>query len=415
MLRLGAYAVTVAKVALAVAAAQPVFSAGGPDAAGYGQALGYPAAQLGQQVNSQPYMVGSYSHYDAVFPAHTVAKAPNPSPWRRSPQELTLSYSFRGAVYTVQDYLDRNPATGLLIARGDTILFEHYQYGRTDGDRFLSHSMAKTVTAMLIGIALAEGAIHSIDDPASRYVPELTGSELGATPLRALLHMASGTAFTEVYDGHDDNAALGRALFGRAGPGPVAAVMAFNSRIAPPDTLWHYASVNTEVLGLALARATGQSLADYLQSRIWQKMGAEADAKWTVDNTGQEIGYCCLNATLRDYARFGRLLAEGGAAGGQQIIPRQWIMDATARPEPGSALASSGPGFGWGYGYQTWLLPGSRHDFALEGIHGQRVFIDPQAGLVLVQTAVRVAPSHNPGDNELVALWNSLVQQEAGR
>jgi CubicO group peptidase (beta-lactamase class C family) len=396
---------------IGVAVAQPLFSDTGLDAAAYGQGAGYPTASRRADINNQPFMVGSYSHYDALFPTHDVAKAGTPSPWRRSGTPLSVSYTYQNGHYTLQDYLAHNPTTGLLIARGDTILFEQYQYGRTDSDRFLSQSMAKTILAMLVGIAVSEHAIRSIDDQAAAYVPELAGTALGETPIRALLHMASGIAFTEVYDGHDDNATLGRTLFTRGGPGPVAAVAQFNTRVAPPDTLFHYAGVNPEVLGLVLTRATGQTVAAYLQSHIWQPMGAEADGKWTVDVTGQEIAYGAFNATLRDYARFGRLLAAGGVLDGRQIIPRDWVRDATTWPELGSSLANSGP-VPWGYGYLTWLMPGPRHEFVLEGIHGQRIFVDPVSKLVLVHTAVRVAPSHNPREAELVALWNALLQQE---
>ena len=128
-----------------------------------------------------------------------------------------------GAELTLDDYLRRNPTTGLLITHDDTILFEHYQYDRTDHDQLLSQSMAKTVTAMLIGIALSEGAIRSLDQPASDYVSGLAGTAYGETTLRNLLHMASGVAFTEVYDGADDNAKLGRQRFAPNAPGAVRA------------------------------------------------------------------------------------------------------------------------------------------------------------------------------------------------
>ena len=159
------------------AATGPVFSDTGPDAAGYGSGQGYPT-QRGGALLPQRFMVGDYSHYDTLWPSHSVAKAPVPSELRRSADEITLSYQYQGVNYTLDDYLDRNPTTGLLIARDDTILFEHYRYARTDHDRFLSQSMAKTVTAMLLGIAVSEGAIHSIDEPAADYVPELAGTRI---------------------------------------------------------------------------------------------------------------------------------------------------------------------------------------------------------------------------------------------
>lgn len=390
--------------------ALPALDEGGPDAQAYGRDAGYPPAPPRGDINRQPVMVGSYSHYDAVFPAATITPAATPSPFRRAPEELGFAYRFQGRTRSLADYLADNPATGLLIARGDTILFEHYQYARTPADRLASQSMAKTVVGLLVGTALAEGAIRSVDDPAEAYVPAWTGGELGRTPIRALLRMSSGLAFRETYDGSDDNAALGRALFARAGPGPEAVVARFGARVAEPGRVFHYAGRDTEALGLVLAHATGQSLATLLETRLWRPMGAEAAATWVTDHAGQPIAYCCLSATLRDWARLGRLVAEGGRAGGRQLVPSDWIRDATAY-EPGSPFAPAADGRRWGYGYQVWLMPGDRHDVALVGIHGQRLFVDPASGLVLVHTAVRTAATGNPGDVELAALWRALVAQ----
>lgn len=403
------YASLAAAQAPSAPGAVPVFSATGPDADAYGQAQGYP---VGLPLKRQQNMVGNYSHLDRLFPTHAIAAATQPSPLGRAAQELSATYTFRGKTYTLQDYLARNPATGLLIARGDTILFEHYQYGRTDRDRFYSQSMAKTVTSMLIGIAISEGAIHSVDDLAQAYVPELSDTEVGRTPIRALLHMASGIEFTQGnYDGSEDDQKLSHDLFSRRGPGPIAAVSRFDKRTAPPDTLWHYTNLNPEVLALVLTHATHMTMSAYLQTRIWQPMGAESEARWQVDSTGQEPGFCCFNATLRDYARFALLLAHDGAWNGRQIIPRQWLLDATEPVTEGSFLAVEKGSHPWGYGYQVWLMPAPRRTFALEGIEGQRIFIDTQSRLVLVHTAVRLRPTHDPGDSELIALWRSLLAQ----
>ncbi|HET8996526.1 MAG TPA: serine hydrolase [Acetobacteraceae bacterium] len=388
------------------AEALPVFAPGGPDAAAYGAELGYPTAPPSARL-PQRFMVGDYSAFDRLLPSHRVARPPAPSPLHRAAQELALTYRFRGNTRTLRDYLDHNPATGLLIARGDTILFEHYQYGRTDRDRLLSQSMAKTVTAMLVGIALSEGAIRSIDQPAADYVPRLAGTEFGRTTIRDLLHMASGVAFQELYNGEDDSAALNRALF--SGIDPADAVAQFNTRVVPAGTRFHYAGIQTEILGLVLAHATHGSLAAYLQSRIWQPMGAEADASWITDRTGHELAFCCISATLRDWARFALLLAHDGAWNGRQIIPRDWLLASTTVAAP--FLAPGRVARLYGYGNQVWLLPGPRREFALLGIHGQTIFVDPAAQLVLVQTAVRVKAANDPGAAELRAVWHALVRQ----
>src|SRR5262249_42643679 len=259
-----------------------------------------------------PFLVGSHSHLDEIFPAHTVRRAATPSRLERSAAEPTVRYQYEGETATVDDYLGRHLATGLLMARRDTILLERYQYGRNDRHRFTSWSMAKTVTSMLIGIAIAEGRIRSVDDPASAYVPDLAGTEYGRTSLRHLLEMSSGVRFVEEYSGRDDVARLARDTFLQLGPGGVPAVTPFNQRAAPAGTKFSYASVETQVLGLVLRNAVGRPVADYLSDKIWKPMGAEADATWLVDRSGQEVTFCCINAVLRDYARLGLVLAHDG-------------------------------------------------------------------------------------------------------
>lgn len=390
-------------------AAAPVSSETGPDAAAYGAGDGYPTGPR-MQVLPPGYMVGSYTHWADKYPHHDIARPAAASPLRYADGELTLPYTFKGQDSDLPGYLSRHPATGLLIARNDTILFEHYQYARTGGDTMLSQSMAKTIVAMLTGIAVREGAIRSIDDPARVYVPGLAGTEMGATPIRALLHMASGIAFREVYDVPDsDNARLGRMLFESSGLDPVRAVASFNTRALPPDTAFSYAGVDTELLGLILTAATKTPLADYMRTRLWDPLGAEAAATWTVDHTGQEIAFCCVSAVLRDWARLGLMLAHDGAWNGRQIVPKQWVLDATTVQAPFLAPGAATPFYG--YGYQTWLLPGPRRQFALLGVHGQTIFVDPDAKLVLVHTAVRRKASGDPAAAELVALWRALVRR----
>ena len=393
------------------AGAGPVFSETGPDAAAYGAAEGYPVGSRAVPV-PQFSMVGTYSHFSEKYPHRIVARAPAPSALTRSDQELPLTYTHGGRSHDLADYLSRHPTTGLLIARGGTILFEHYQYARTDRDRMLSMSMAKTIVAMLMGIAVQEGAIRSIDQPAADYVPALAGTEYGTTPIRALLHMASGVKFKEVYDAPGDNQRLSAMLFGRFNPGPAQAVAMFNTREVAPDTRFHYAGAETEVLGLVLTAAVKMPLTEYLRTRIWQPMGAEADATWTIDTTGQKVAYCCVTAVLRDWARLGLMLAGDGAWNGRQIVPRQWVLDATTVQAPFLRPGTATRFFG--YGYQTWLFPGPRRQFAFRGIHGQAIYVDPASKLVLVHTAVRLKASNDPAAVELRAVWAALVASQGG-
>ena len=386
-----------------ITAAGPRFAQSGPDAEDYGASDAYPIGVRGacQRV---AFLVGCQSHFDQVYEGRLVRRGTTPSTLARATVEPAVRYEYQGQTFTLEDYLARNPTTGLLVAQGDTILVERYQYARHDQHRFTSWSMAKTVTAMLIGIAIGEGRIRSVDDPAAAYVPALAGTEYGRTSLRHLLQMSSGVRFVEEYRENDDVSRLVVDTFRQIGSGGVEAVTPFNVRVAPSGTRFYYASIETQVLGLVLRSAVGRPVADYLQEKIWEPMGAEADASWLIDRAGQEATYCCLNAVLRDYARLGLLLAHDGYWRGRQIIPAAWIKEATI-VRPGQPQPATG-----GYGYQVWILAGERRMFALRGIRGQAIFVDPASRLVMVHTAVRKQP-RDPGTREENALWRSFVQQ----
>ena len=173
--------------------AGPGFSPSGPNAKLYGEDEGFPVKDYSLAVHPREpynvkYRVGAYSYFDQIYPTHRIERAANPWMFKRAAADI--HYSFRGDRSSVEEYLSRNPVTGLLIAKDDQILFERYQYGRTDRDRFMSQSMAKSITAMLVGIAIGHGAIKSVGDSAEKYVPEFKGSEYGKTSIRDLLHMS---------------------------------------------------------------------------------------------------------------------------------------------------------------------------------------------------------------------------------
>jgi CubicO group peptidase (beta-lactamase class C family) len=380
----------------------------GPEAEQYGAANGYP---IGDRSNyfQQAFLVGALSHMDEIFEARLVRRAAAPSSLGRPSSEPQVRYDYRGESLELDQYLARNPTTGLLIARDDAILVERYQYARNDRHRLTSFSMAKTVTSMLIGIAIAEGRIRSVDDPASAYVPALAGTEYGRTPIRHLLQMSSGVRFLEEYSGRDDVTKLAMDTFWLRGPGGAAAVSQFSERIAPSGTRYSYASAETQVLGLVVAQAVGRSVSAYLQEKIWQPIGAEADATWLVDRTGQEATFCCLNAVLRDWGRLGLLLAHEGSWRGRQIIPATWIREATSVRREQPYLAPRTATRFYGYGYQTWIFPDEPWMFALLGIRGQTIFVDQSRRLVMVHTAVRKLPV-DPAGAETVALWRGVVR-----
>jgi CubicO group peptidase (beta-lactamase class C family) len=382
----------------------PSFNPAGPDAEAYGAADNYPVATIAQR-GVQRFIVGSLVSFDKLLPGPTVSAPSQVSPLARSCEPFQFSYPHDGQQRSLDDYLARHPATGLLIARGPTILVERYQYGRRDTDRFVSQSMAKTITAMLFGMAVQDGKIRSLDDRAEDYVPELKGSAYGETSLRALLTMSSGVAWSETYGPNDDLTKFTNALFRPNAPS-AAVLLADQKREAPQGTRVHYASSETEILGLVIAAATGRRLTDYASERLWKPMGAEADAAWSADRRGDVLAFCCFSARLRDYARFGLLLANDGGG----IVPAPWVVEATSAPADSYRAARKATPF-WGYGYQTWLMPAAGRMFAARGIHGQTIFVDPASKLVLVHTAVRVRAGSDAAAQELTTLWYALVRQ----
>jgi len=377
-----------------------------PDEDVLGKSQDYPVCPMPSGPTPQHCLVGMYSNFDTIVPARKVAKGAAARALKRAAKEPQVSYFHQQYSGDLDIFLKNNRNTGLLILKDDTILAERYQYERKPEHLFTSMSMAKTVVAMLVGVALSEGRIKSIDDKAEQYVPGLKGHPYGETLLRHLLTMSSGVKFSENYDGKDDVSVLARLTFYQQGAGGVETMLPFKERARPAGERFSYASAETQVLGLVLRGATGKPVAGYLSEKIWQPMGAEADASWLVDKGGYEIAYCCLQATLRDYARLGMLLANGGTLDGKQIIPAEWVRAATT-PEaehlkPGRATPFNG------YGYQTWLVGGSRPTFALMGVRGQAIFVDPATKLVVVHTAVHAQP-RDPARAEQFSLWNGIL------
>jgi CubicO group peptidase (beta-lactamase class C family) len=377
-----------------------------PDEAAYGAAAGYPAGTRFDWFQ-QRHLVGALSAMETLFPTRTVPAAP--ATLRALPPHpaAPVPWPF------VQSYLDRHPATGLLVLKDGQVLLERYQYGRQAEHRFTSFSMAKTVVALALGVAVAEGRITSIDDPVDRYEPALADTAWRGVPLRQVLTMSSGVHFDETYDTPgSDIAIMSRAWSQQAGS-LLDALGRFRSRDGEAGERFHYISADTQVLAQVLRRATGRPLADYVAQKLWQPLGAEADADWVVDRSGMEAGYCCLSARLRDWGRLGLLLAEGGRRDGKQIIPADWLQAATTVREADAHLQPRRATPFFGYGYQTWIFP-DQLGFALLGVRGQSVFVHPGLNLVMVQTAAWPRSSDAELARQRVALWRQLVQA-AGR
>jgi CubicO group peptidase (beta-lactamase class C family) len=275
--------------------------------------------------------------------------------------------------------------------------------------------MAKSITAIAVGLALDEGKIKSLDDRADVYAPKLAGTLYGETTVRNLLRMASGAKFTEVYDGKDD---LARFNIAATRGGIEAAAKVITEREVPQGTRFSYASAETDMLGAVLRGATGMSLSEYLTPRLWQPMGAENSALWRADRTGLERAAGSFSATLRDYGRLGVLLANDGMRPDdrKQIIPREFLLDATDAKRVAAAFRPRMATPYYGYGFKFWLFPGSSRRFALLGVFGQMIFVDPALKLVMVHTAANATAKSGQTSmaREADALWRGAVRHYGG-
>lgn len=278
----------------------------------------------------------------------------------------------------VDDYLAKQRAAGIVILQDGKIRFEKYGLGFGPGGRWTSFSVAKSFTSTLVGAAIQDGYIKSLEDKVSLYIPGLRGSAYDDVTIRQLLTMSSGVRWNEDYE--DPNADVAR--FNNAEPenglDATVSYMRKLPRAHPPGQVWHYNTGETNLIGVLVSSATKKPLAQYLHEKVWQPAGMEAKATWLLSKTGHEIAGCCLQAATRDYARFGLLVLANGKAGGQQIVPADWFAQATVKQKD---IGQPGRG----YGFQWWTYDDGA--VAAQGIFGQGIFIDPKRRLVIASNA----------------------------
>jgi CubicO group peptidase (beta-lactamase class C family) len=364
-----------------------------PDEERLGKPFGYPVGNAANWYYDESVRVGSFSHQaeiKGIFHGqpNVLKPASKPMPLGKAAQEPDIRWNAKDARgLTLDDYLARQRIMGLVVVKDGVVQLERYQYDRKVRDRFTSQSMAKSITALAVGIAQHEGLIKSLDDAAERYAPGLKGTVLGQTTIRNLLRMASGMKYEQTYDGSGDTVRFSKAI---ANNDIEAAVRTITDREVEQGTRFYYSSPHTVALATVLRGATGKSLSEYLTPRLWQAIGAEHSAYWYADRTGLEVAFGNFNATLRDYARLGVVLANDGVRPDDpkeaQIIPREFLLDATDGTRAPDAFRPKHATPYLGYGYQFWIFPGERRRFAMLGVYGQSIYVDPGLKLVMVQT-----------------------------
>ncbi len=362
-----------------------------PAAAGTAETIGT-VTEVYDGTLTSDIQVSTFRNIDRLFPVRIVKHGAHVLALPRAQKSLgTVRFSSGGKQYDLVDYMALNRVTALLVLKDGKVAYEDYEMGNTRSTRWMSMSMVKSITSSLLGAAIQDGYIKSIDDPVTRYVAALKGSAYDGVSLRYLLQMASGVKWDETYtDPASDRRRMLDAQIAQR-PGAILDLMAKLPRAGAPGTLWNYSTGETFVAGAVVRGAVGRSLADYLSDRIWTKAGMEADATWWLESPdGMEIGGSGLSATLRDYGRFGLFLMNGGVAGGERILPQGWVQEAASGKIIGGKFVH--------YGYMIWPFaadPGAVNQDAFQalGIYGQHIYVNPRERVVIVVWSAQSKPT----------------------
>ncbi|SUZ83131.1 uncharacterized protein METZ01_LOCUS35985 [marine metagenome] len=329
----------------------------------------------------------------------------------RKPIDLPKEFEYEKKLFNTKKYLDSSYTQGFLVLHEDSISFESYYLGQNKNTRHISWSVAKSFVSALIGIAINEGYIESIEDNIEKYLPELSSSGYNGVKIRELLQMSSGISFDETYS--DMNSDINRYWRGFVlGDSQDAFAATLKNKITP-GTFNHYVSINTHVLAMIIVKTTGKSLTEYLEEKIWKKIGMENNGYWLVDGKGMEMALGGLNATIRDYAKMGKLFLDSGRWKGLQIVPEKWVLESTSingEHLEATSVHSAHPNIGYGY---QWWIPGTSQKYGKEeefmaiGIYNQFIYVNRSTKTVIVKNSANknyYDRFNNPYASKIVAI-----------
>jgi CubicO group peptidase (beta-lactamase class C family) len=336
-------------------------------------------------------LVETFRRNEEAFSTRRIARG---GPVRDLPyarrQISDLSISANGQTCDLADYLGRNRVGGLLVLKRGEIVFDYYDLGIDAATPWVSMSMAKSMATTLVGAAIQDGYIASVDDDLSDYLAELRGSAYDGVSIRHLMQMTSGVKWDDTHTDPNSERRHMLELQLAQRPGAILQFMSGLPRAAAPGTVWNYSTGETHVVGALVKAATGKWLADYLSEKVWSRAGMEADASWWLESPGGlEVAGSGVSATLRDYVRFALFIMEGAMAGGESVLPPGWVAEATAPREAGGQPLN--------YGYMWWPVPSSDGSFAdgafsARGIFGQYLYINPAKNLIIGVLSSRSKP-----------------------
>lgn len=323
----------------------------------------------------------TFQHTPEIQPTRKISSGQNTYQFLKE-DNVTLSdgFQYEGKFYASDKFMEDTKTSAMLVIKDDVIRYEQYFFGGNEDTLFSSNSMGKSFVSALMGIAVSEGYVGSVEDPIGKYIPEFVGTELEKIPIRACLQMASGINFDEEKDMSGFSM---RTLMGH----PAMKVISKYGVQEEPYTYRRYLSINTEILGQIIKNATGRGLADYMEEKLWKRMGAAHDAYWTLSN-GTELAMGGLSVSLRDYARFARLYLNNGSYNGEQILEKDWIRDSVDIRAEYSRPGSNYDAYNAiGYGYQWWVPQGEQGEFMAIGVYGQWIYVNPSNRVIIVKTS----------------------------
>jgi CubicO group peptidase (beta-lactamase class C family) len=343
--------------------------------------------------------VNTFRHIDRLFPTRIVHRGNSVYPLPVAATTLkNIEFTSGNRKHDLIEYLSLNRVSGLLILKDGKIVLEDYELGNTDKTRWVSWSMAKSICSTLVAAAVKDGYISSLDDPLTKYMPELKGGAYDGVTVRNALQMSSGVKWDETYNDPKSDRRRMLDLQIAQKPGAIINYLSSLPRESEPATLWKYSTGETHMIGALIRAAVKRPLADYLSDRIWSRFGMEDDATWWLESPGGlEVGGSGFSATLRDYGRFGQFILNGGKAGTAQVIPEGWFSEAGVSHKIGGKLVD--------YGYMWWTYgpsaaPANQGAFRANGIFGQSLYINPAEHVVIVVWSARPKTGAGGGYND---------------
>lgn len=310
----------------------------------------------------------------------------------------------------VDAYMAGQRSAGVVVLHDGKLRLERYGLDFDASGRWTSFSVAKSITSTLVGAAILDGHIRSMDDKLTEYIPQMKGSAYDDVSIRQLLTMTSGVRWNEDYSDPNSDVARFNNHQPEEGVGALVSYLRRLPREAPPGTRWNYSTGETNLVGILVSQATKKPLATYLSEKVWVPAGMEQQGTWILSRTGQEISGCCIQAATRDFARFGQFILDGARVNGRPSVPEGWLEQATTE--------RSGIGRpGRGYGYQWWTYADG--SFSALGIFGQGIFIDPKRKIVVASNAnwaggARDREASAARDNFFRAVQKAVDEERAG-